>query len=161
MAEAQTTEILRPGANSGQAHELTVILPLNPGGADRMRAAQHAGETSKMYNPQDVDKVGTVHDFRVVIFDNDTRLLFASTFDGGWETYINDFATFIPDQINFLFHECVGWPGIHSPDVKDYIVRHQITALRFYSAYPDVTVRDVWKAAKVKNALDNLLDAAG
>jgi hypothetical protein len=30
-------------------------------------------------------------------FDNDTRLLFASTFDGDWDVYINDFAARIPD----------------------------------------------------------------
>ena len=161
MTEAQKTEIVRPGARSGQAHELTVILPLKPGAAERIRAAQKDPQYAHVLDQTNIDKVGTVHDFRIVIFDNDTRMLFASTFDGGWESYINDFATLIPDVIDFAFHECVGWPGIHSPDVKDYIVKHQITAARFYSAYPTVTVRDVWKAVKTKAALDNLRDTVG
>src|SRR5678815_2900232 len=46
------------------------------------------------------------------------------------------------------------------PDMKDFIVKHQVTATYFYSAYPDTTVRDVWKALKVKGGLDVLLDAA-
>jgi hypothetical protein len=97
---------------------------------------------------------------RFVIFDNDTRLLFASTYDGDWDAYINDFATIIPDDIDYDFSEVEGYPGIHSPDIKDFIVKHQVTATYFYSAYPDTTVRDVWKALKVKGGLDVLLDAA-
>jgi hypothetical protein len=46
---------------------------------------------------KNVDRVGTVHDLRFIIFDNYTRLLFASTFDGDWDAYINDLAAIIPD----------------------------------------------------------------
>ena len=59
-----------------------------------------------------VDRVGTVHDLRFVIFDNDTRLLFASTFDGDWDAYINDFAALIPDLIDLAFGEVDDYPGI-------------------------------------------------
>jgi hypothetical protein len=41
-------------------------------------------------------KVGTLHNMRFVFFDNDTRILFATAYDGDWDTYINDFATKIP-----------------------------------------------------------------
>jgi hypothetical protein len=60
---------------------------------------------------------------------NNTKLLFASTYDGDWETYINDFATLIPDLLDVVFSEAEGWPGITSPQVKDYIVKYQITAV--------------------------------
>jgi hypothetical protein len=159
MAETKKVETARPGARSGQAHELMVILPMKPGGAARLRAAVLA-QGGLGYDQKDVDRVGSVHDFRTVFIDNDTRMIFASTFDGDWESYIDDFATFIPAQLDFQFQECEGYPGIHSPDVKDYIVKHQVTATIFYSAYPDLTVRDIWKAAKVKKAVDDLLDAA-
>ena len=53
-----------------------------------------------------------------------------------------------------------GDPGIHSPEIKDWIVSQQVTALGFYSAYPEASVRDVWKALKTKKAFDDLLDAA-
>jgi hypothetical protein len=33
-------------------------------------------------------------------------------------------------------------------------------ALAFYSAYPEASVREVWKALKTKKAFDALLDAA-
>jgi hypothetical protein len=155
--ETQKTVIARPGARTGQSNEFTVILPLKPGGAERMRKlfAGFTGDRQK-----NTDRIGTVHDLRFVIFDNDTRCIFASTFDGSWESYIDDFATMIPEEIDLLFHECVGYPGIHSPEIKDFIARHQVTAMASYSAYPDATVRDIWKALRIKEALDALLDAA-
>lgn len=161
MTDAKKTEISQPGARSGQAQEFCAIVPLKPGAGPRIRAAMKDPKYAAFLNQATIDKVGTVHDFRMILFDNDTRMIFASTFDGTWEDYINDFATFIPEIIDFQFSECEGWPGIHSPEVKDYIRKYQVPAARFYSAYPDVTVRDVWKAVKTKAALDNLLDTAG
>jgi hypothetical protein len=106
------------------------------------------------------DRIGMLHDLRFVIFDNDTRLLFATTFDDDWDAYIDDFATKIPDTIDMIFGEIEGFPGIRSPGIKDWIVKHQVSAQYFYSAYPSSSVRDVWKALKVKGGLDTLLDQA-
>jgi hypothetical protein len=147
----------RPGLKSGRSNEFTLILPLKPGGAERMRKKFEAVKDQEQSN---ADRIGTLHDMRFVIFDNDTRLLFASTFDGDWDVYINDFATIIPDQIDFDFEEVEGYPGIHSPDIKDFIVKHQVSATSFYSAYPNATVRDVWKALKIKDHFNALLDEA-
>jgi len=47
--------------------------------------------------------MGTLHDLRFVLFDNDTRVIFASTYDGGFEQYIKDFATLVPDLIDNEF----------------------------------------------------------
>ena len=38
-----------------------------------------------------LERIGTPHEERLVIFDNDTRLLFATIFDGDWDSYIDDF----------------------------------------------------------------------
>ena len=148
----------RPGNKAGQSNEFTIICGLKPGGAERMRKLFADGFTGE--RQKNTDRIATVHDLRFVIFDDDTRVLFVSTFDGDWESYINDFATIIPDEIDLLFHECAGYPGIHSPDVKDWIVKQQVTATAFYSAYPDASVRDIWKALKTKKAFDGLLDEA-
>ena len=148
----------RPGTKVGQSNEFTLVCSLKPGGAERMRKLLADGFTGE--RQRNTDRIATVHDLRFVIFDNDTRVIFASTFDGDWESYINDFATILPEEIDLLFHECAGYPGIHSSDIKDWIVKQQVTALAFYSAYPEASVRDVWKALKTKKAFDTLLDAA-
>ena len=149
----------RPGLKAGRANEFTLMFKLKPGGAERFRKKMRDAAGSYT-DKRPADRIGTLHDMRFVIFDNDTRLLFASTFDGDWDAYINDFATIIPDNIDYDFSEVEGYPGIHSPDIKDFIVKHQVTAEYFYSAYPDASVRDVWKALNVEKGLDVLLDAA-
>jgi hypothetical protein len=148
----------RPGAKTGQSHEFTMISALKPGGAERMRKLFANGFTGE--RQANTDRIGTVHDLRFVIFDNDTRVVFASTFDGDWDSYMDDFGTIIPDEIDLLFHECVDYPGIHSPHFKEWAVSVQITAAGFYSAYPDASVRDVWQALKTKKAFEELLDSA-
>ena len=148
----------RPGATLGQAQELTIMAKLKPGAAERLRKLFAEGFTGDRQHI--TDRMGTVHDLRFVVFDNDTRMMFCSTFDGDWDVYIDDFATKVPEEIDLLFHEVEDWPGIHDPRVKDFIVKAQVTALAFYSAYPDATVRDIWKALKAKKALNELLDEA-
>jgi hypothetical protein len=150
--------IARPGAKAGQSSEFTLISKLKPGAADRVRALLASGFTGD--RQKNTDRIATVHDLRFVIFDNDSRIIFASTFDGGWDTYIDDFGGIIPDEIDLLFHEFEGYPGINSPGIKNWIVAQQVTAVGFYSAYPEATVRDVWKALKVKEAVESLLDIA-
>jgi hypothetical protein len=146
-----------PGATDGQAHELTAIAPLKPGGAERTRE-RLKGRSEQARTRRDA--MGTLHDLRVVFIDNDTRILFATTFDGTWDSYIDDFASKMPDQLDAVFADVEGYPGIHDPSVKDYIIKHQIKADEFYSAYPNTTVRQIKKGQRVLQAWEELLDAS-
>ena len=146
----------RVGSRQGKVSELTLVVPLAAGGAERLRAFLQLTDGDF----DEADMVGTVHDMRFVFLDNDTKMLFATAYDGDWDAYIDDFATKVPDEIDLLFHEVEDYPGIHHPRIKDFIVKSQVTASAFYSAYPDATVRDIWKALKTKKALDELLDQA-
>ena len=153
-----TTAPMGLGATDGQAHELTVIVPLKPGGAERTREVlkQRTSDESRARR----DAMGNLHDMRVVFFDNDTRMLFATVFDGTWDNYIDDFASKMPDQLDALFTEVEGYPGIHDPHVKDYIRKYQIEADEFYSAYPNATVKQLKKGQRVLQAWEELLDTA-
>ena len=153
-----TTAPMEPSATDGQAHELTVIVPLKPGGAERTREVlkQRTSDQARVRR----DAMGNLHDMRVVFFDNDTRMLFATVFDGTWDSYIDDFASKMPDQLDALFAEVEGYPGIHDPNVKDYIRKYQIEADEFYSAYPNATVKQLKKGQRVLKAWEELLDTA-
>ena len=96
---------------------------------------------------------------RFVLFDDDTRILFATAYDGDWDTYINDFATKIPDLMDLLFANIEGWPGIASAAVKDFIADHQIDAAGWFVANPQVTVVDVRRLQRMETALDAFLDS--
>ena len=136
---------------------MTVIVPFAPGGAKRLRALLQLLNG----NFSGGKKVGTLHDMRFVFLDNDTKLLFATAYDGEWDAYIDDFATKIPDDMDIIFSAFEGWPGIRSPEVKDWIVKHQITAEGWYVAHPDLTVAETGRLKRVGKAVDEFLDKVG
>jgi len=144
----------RIGARQGKVSELTGIIPFVDGGAKRLRSLLQLMDG----NFKGADAVGTVHDMRFVFLDNDTKLLFATAYDGEWDPYIEDFATKIPDALDLLLCNCEGWPGIHSPSVKDWIVKHQIQAEAWYVANPNLTVAKARRLERIGRALDDFLD---
>ena len=145
----------RVGARLGNRSELTIIVPLVPGGAKRLRT--FLGLLGGNLSPG-ASKVGTLHDMRFVFFDNDTRLLFATSFDGDWDVYIDDFIALIPDYLDLMDSAWEGWPGIRNPGAKDYLVKHQITASGWFVADPDLTLAEIERHKKLGKAVDEFLD---
>ena len=144
----------RVGARQGRVSEFTLILPFADGGAARLRGLLQLLQG----NFQLADRVGTVHDMRFVFLDNDTKLLFATAYDGEWDPYIEDFATKIPNALDLLLCNCKGFPGIRSPQVKDWLASHQIAAESWYVGNPDLTVAETRRLERVGHALDEFLD---
>jgi hypothetical protein len=147
----------RIGIRQGSVSELTVIAPFAPGGARRLRTVLRLLNG----NFSGGKKVGTLHNMRFVFLNNDTTFLFATAYDGEWDPYIEDFATKIPDEMDIIFSAFEGWPGIHSPKVKDWIVEHQIPAEGWYVAHPDLTVAESARVKRVAKAVDEFLDKVG
>jgi len=148
----------RVGSRLGKVSELTIIVPLAPGGAKRLRAFLQLLHGNLKRGG---DLVGTLHDMRFVFLDNDTKLLFATSYDGDWDAYIDDFATKIPDYLDIIDSAWEGWPGIRSPQAKDYLAKHQITAEGWYVAHPDLTVAEIHRLKRIGKAVDELLDKVG
>ncbi|HXD33326.1 MAG TPA: hypothetical protein VN643_19545 [Pyrinomonadaceae bacterium] len=148
----------RVGARLGKRSELTIIVPLAPGGAKRLRTFLQllGGNLSP-----GATKVGTLHDMRFVFFDNDTRMLFATSFDGDWDVYIDDFIALIPDYLDIIDSAWEGWPGIRSPGAKDYLIKHQITAEGWFVANPELSLAEIQRHKRISNAVDELLDKIG
>ena len=94
----------RIGARQGKVSELTGIIPFAKGGAKRLRGLLQALEG----NFRGGDAVGTLHDMRFVFLDNDTKLLFATAYDGEWDAYIDDFVTKIPNSMDLIFWQSRG-----------------------------------------------------
>jgi len=149
----------RTGLRQGKVSELTSIMTFAPGGAKRLRALLKVLGG----NFQGADKVGTLHDMRFVFLDNDTRMLFATTYDGDWDTYIDDFSTKIPDSLDVLFSNMVGYPskGMHDPAIKDWIAGNQITADGWYVSNPNLSVAEAHRLERIGKAVDELLDKLG
>jgi hypothetical protein len=95
---------------------------------------------------------------RFVFLDNDTKVLFATTYDGDWDDYLDDFVAKIPNELDVIFWNFEGWPGIHSPGVKDYIAQFQIAADAWYVSNPRLSVAEAKRLEKVDKALNEFLD---
>ena len=144
----------RIGARQGKVSELTVFLPFVPGGAKRLRGFLQLLEG----NFRAADVVGTVHDMRFVFVDNDTKLLFATAYDGDFDAYIDDFSAKIPNAMDLWLSNCEGYPGMKSGKAKEWIFNHQIQAEAWYVNSPNLTAAETRKLERVGKAVDELLD---
>ena len=103
--------------------------------------------------------VGTLHNARYVLFDNGTRLLVSTTFDGDWDVYIDDFAAsnVLDAWDTFLIH-CEGYPdegkaSLTVDEIKEFLTANQVTAADFYLDYPGVTTKEIKEALRVQAAV--------
>ena len=62
--------------------------------------------------------IQTIHEARFVLFDDDTRLAFVTSFDGPWDAYMEDFFTSGPTLALFdvIFRHAEGYDGL--PDLS-------------------------------------------
>jgi hypothetical protein len=169
----QSAQPERKGRKDGVAGEFTIIAKIKPGHADALRERitgyQSVDETE--VRRAAFRRVGTLHDARHVMINNDTQFLFATTFDGDWDAYIDDFKALAVAEgpgapppsadhpLDGLFSHCEGYPGFFDPSVKEWLSANQVSAGYFYSAYPDLTVQQIWKDQRVNQAFQDVLDS--
>ncbi|MFI6731073.1 hypothetical protein NRF20_00415 [Streptomyces sp. R-74717] len=147
------------GRQDGRTSEFTLFFNIKPGHAQKIR--EFFVQPGFKERQKEIDeRVGTLHDARWVLFDDDTRLLFATNFDGDWDAYIDDFAAKFPDLFDAILQHTEAYPGIHDPNIKDYIVEHQATACSYVRNLPDATAADIKKALRVQKKFQSLLDEA-
>lgn len=145
------------GMRIGKKAEFTLIAPLTANGAAlfRERSAKIQAEAAYWEG-----RLGTVHDLRVALI-GETHILFAATYSDDFKPYVLDVIRFAAPWIDHMFVGVAdGFPGLESPDAIDYIAKYQIEADVWYASNPDLTVRDITKAANVLKIFNDLLDAA-
>jgi hypothetical protein len=82
MAEP-ATGASRPGVSVGPTSEFSLFFRVKPGHGDALREALRALQTHPGYRPGEYHMaIATIHEARFVLFDDDTRLLFATSVDG-------------------------------------------------------------------------------
>ena len=106
-----------------------------------------------------VQQVGILHEARFVVVDDGKRVLFASSFDGSWDDYIDDFfATYIREIFDNIWSHCEGYPGTGDPSVRDWFMKYAVEASAYLSSYPNATTQDIWQALAVQKAFQQVLD---
>ena len=82
----------RPGVQVGPTSEFSLFFHVLPGHADELRESLRKLQDTPGYRPGEYGMaIGTIHEARFVLFDDDTRLAFITSFDGPWDAYMDDF----------------------------------------------------------------------
>lgn len=157
MAQEARQQTDGVGLRVGKKAEFTLIAPLTAGGAAKFRQRAEKLQKEAAYWE---GRLGTVHDLRVALI-GESHILFAATYSDDFKPYVLDVIKFATPWIDHMFVDIAdGFPGLASPDALDYIQKHQIEANVWYASNPDLTVRDIGKAANVSRIFNELLDAA-
>jgi hypothetical protein len=143
-----------------------LFFHVKPGEGESLRAALRDLQDTPGYRPGDYGMaIATIHEARFVLFDDDTRLAFVTSFDGPWDAYMEDFFTSGPtlELFNVIFRHVEGYEGL--PDLaalKVFILSAQETAAAYQRNYGG-TVKQVRKALRVNGVFQRVLDdpAAG
>ena len=153
------TGAARPGVSVGPTSEFSLFFRVRPGEAEQLKDALEELQNSPGYRPGDYEvPIATIHEARFVLFDDDTRLLFATSFDGPWDAYMEDFASKPLKLFDGIFRHVEGYSGL--PDlaaVKAFILSAQATAGGYARNYSG-TVKEIRKAQRVNDAYQRVLD---
>ena len=116
---ASETGTVRPGLSVGPTSEFSLFFRVKPGEGEDLRAALRDLQETPGYRPGDYGMaIATIHEARFVLFDDDTRLAFITSFDGPWDAYMEDFFTSGPTLALFdvIFRHVEGYEGL--PDLQ-------------------------------------------
>ncbi|MEI7058207.1 hypothetical protein WBG06_20440 [Nocardioides sp. CCNWLW239] len=151
----------QPGLSVGPTSEFSLFFRVKPGGAASLRQALQALQDTPGYRPGDYGMaIQTIHEARFVLFDDDTRLAFITSFDGPWDAYMEDFFTSGPTLALFdvIFSHVEGYDGL--PDlaaVRSFVLGAEQSAAAYARNYGG-TVKEIRKAQRVNSAFQQVLD---
>src|SRR3954453_23661549 len=152
---------VKPGLSVGPTSEFSLFFHVKPGKGPSLRSALLDLQNTPGYRPGDYGMaIRTIHEARFVLFDDDTRLAFVTSFDGPWDAYMEDFFTSGPTLALFdvIFGHVEGYDGL--PDlaaVKAFVLGAEQTAGAYARNYGG-TVKEIRKAQRVLAAFQQVLD---
>ena len=119
--------------------------------------------TRHLYIRGHLARVGSIHFARWVFLDGHRRLFFGSNYDGGLDSYMDDFINKVAFGLNLVFSNGIGYPRTRflvldgakdEQGFKNYIRRHQLPTEVWYKAYPGLTAFDLARNARIRRGLE-------
>jgi hypothetical protein len=101
--------------------------------------------------------IPTIHSLRWVIIPSGMigvkpYLLFESNYNGSWDSYVDDFVQYACRRMNLIWGKCQDYRSQGAQDTewfKQHIRNYLFPAQAYYSAYPDLTVRNILTCLRV------------
>ena len=151
----------RPGLKVGPTSEFSLFFQVKAGQGPSLRKSLLDLQSTPGYRDGDYDMaIKTIHEARFVLFDDDTRLAFITSFDGPWDAYMVDFFSSGDTLALFdvIFRHVDGYEGL--PDMaalETFILGAEETAAAYARNYGG-TVTEIRKAQRVNAAFQQFLD---
>jgi hypothetical protein len=125
-----------------------------------LRAVNYA--TRHIFNRGSLTRVRTIHFARWVAVDDRRRLIFASSYDGSLESYMDEFIDKVAWGLNAVFSNGAGYPRTRwlvldgandEPAFKAFLRNRQLLTQVWYSAYDDLSAVNVENNAAIRAGL--------
>jgi hypothetical protein len=162
------------GLKNGKVTELAMFLKVKPGHEKAIREAIYAFCTNPLRDPTSPqgEKAAAaigIHEMRLTLFDNDTRLAWWTSFDTDWDTYIDDTIKFVGSEIygSILMHTVEAPDGIEKPipnaanAIKDIFNSVRLTAAGLLVTNANITIADQLRNRDIRKAFDAALNNPG
>ena len=163
MATSETAVPTRKGKRDGVVSELSCFFKVLPGREEHIRKACEEADKNPL-RLATLERVGTLTEARLVIFDNGTRFGFFTVFEGDWDKYIEDFMPGVIPALDRVFRGNIeGWftkpiSEITVEEAKAVLDGAQVTAAGFVWMHKDHTLKEIRKALRVNDAFQKVLD---
>jgi hypothetical protein len=108
-------------------------------------------------------RVQTIHFAHWFFFDDKTRVVFVSNYDGSHQGYMDDFINKVGWGLNLLFSNGVGWPRTRwlvfggsriEQSFKYFQRRHQVPTQVWYKAYPGLALVEMKRNHRIREGLE-------
>jgi len=153
----------RKGLRYGVVSELSCIFKIKPGREEHVRRACAEADKDPL-RLETFERLGTLTEARLVVFENGTRLGFFTVFEGDWDRYIEDFVPGVVPSLDKVFRDNVeDWftkpvAELTLDEIKAALDAHQFTASGFVWLHGDQTLKQIRKALRVNEAFQQVLD---
>src|SRR5262245_36815107 len=163
----QETVVLTKKSGKGLRHgvvsEVSAYFHVKPGHEAALRAAIDRFQGALHKAPPELIQRFGLQDMRHVIFDNGTRLNWATSFETDWEPYIDDSVTTFGIKTWYdWFQYCEECPedflDLTLPKLRAFIQSGQVQAAGFFKTISNTTTPELRKAIRVQNALEQVID---
>ena len=118
--------------------------------------------TPILYPRGNLARIKTIHFAHWIFLDDKRRGLFVSNYDGSSESYMDDFVNKVSFGLNLTFGRGLGYPRTYfllgggarlEQDFKNVQRRHALPAQVWYKAYPELTLVDIARNARIRQGL--------
>ena len=122
-----------------------------------------------IFNHANLAGVKTIHFARWVFLDDQRRVIFCSNYDGSLESYMDDFIDKVAWGLNAAFSNGDGYPKTRwlfldgardELAFKQFLRSHQHPTEVWFSAYPNLTARNIENNAQIRAGLYGRMSGA-